>query len=627
MKKLLAFLMVLLMLVTCVYADDTAENAEETGRVEIEFCVGDEVLIINGQEVAVEKPYVVGEGVTLVPVRVITEAFGAEVGWIKETKTITLEYPDVSIVLQIGNPTAEINGRAETLLAAPELSAGGFTMVPLRFISENFGAEVGYDNTTKRITVVKETSEEGTTVEGAIESKYVCDSYYGWVMENPKDMVMDYRNFDGSYISFAYDENNYFYIRSQLLEEDYNFEKDFVDRKTSIGNAGYTLVKADKDAESDVKSMHFQAKDKVEFLDLYVFAGETHKYLIYGSFDVTNTEVKDECVRILSTFGIGLEAEDVYDFSNIVDGYRRFESEELKFSINVPEDYFMASSEDSQNRFDFAVSDFDASSDLIVVIYSKSDVGSAQELAKYDYDLNMATLNEEMTTFTTRVVNREYAGFECYQYEFTLDDGISKEYHYDTFFEVGEYVYNVSLTFDDSVKDYKDVASKILNSVKAEELDPDEVGILMRNLPTATGVFTVKHKNVQYDLPNNYIELSEGMHMSSYSGVAFAGTQIESDESVKFSELRPIIKTVESEAKAQGSEIVSSVKEVTIGNNKFYTFTLKLENDDGSVTYVEEYLTAKSGTAYMFAAYYQGRGYSRFAREEVEEILRTVSFN
>ena len=43
------------------------------------------------QQITVEKPYVVGDGVTLVPIRVVTEAFGAEVGWVSETKTVTLE--------------------------------------------------------------------------------------------------------------------------------------------------------------------------------------------------------------------------------------------------------------------------------------------------------------------------------------------------------------------------------------------------------------------------------------------------------------------------------------------------------------------------------------------------------
>ena len=94
-----------------------AQAAEIPETVEISFKVGDETLIINSVETTVEKPYVVGVGVTLVPLRVITEAFGAEVVWDGETKSITLTYPDVNILLQINNPLAEVNGIAETLLS------------------------------------------------------------------------------------------------------------------------------------------------------------------------------------------------------------------------------------------------------------------------------------------------------------------------------------------------------------------------------------------------------------------------------------------------------------------------------------------------------------------------------
>ncbi|MCI8980422.1 MAG: copper amine oxidase N-terminal domain-containing protein, partial [Clostridia bacterium] len=119
-------------------------TAEGGDKVEIKFKVGDSVLSINGADVEVETPYIAGDGTTLVPLRVITEAFGAQVDWEGTTKTITLTYPEVGIVLQIGSVVAQVNEHNETLLEAPALSANGVTMVPLRFISETFGADVGY---------------------------------------------------------------------------------------------------------------------------------------------------------------------------------------------------------------------------------------------------------------------------------------------------------------------------------------------------------------------------------------------------------------------------------------------------------------------------------------------------
>ena len=69
-------------------------------KVEISFKVGSSILSINGNDVEVETPYVIG-GVTLVPIRVITEAFGAAVDWISETRKIIISCQDVEVRLQI----------------------------------------------------------------------------------------------------------------------------------------------------------------------------------------------------------------------------------------------------------------------------------------------------------------------------------------------------------------------------------------------------------------------------------------------------------------------------------------------------------------------------------------------
>ncbi len=130
------------------------EDIKENGKVSISFELGDSVLNINGTEIEVEKPYVVGIGITLVPLRVISEAFGAEVDWDGDTKTVSVDYDNKSIKLQIDIKTAVIDGDIDyELEEAPQLTENGFTMVPLRFISESLGADVNYDEETKGITV------------------------------------------------------------------------------------------------------------------------------------------------------------------------------------------------------------------------------------------------------------------------------------------------------------------------------------------------------------------------------------------------------------------------------------------------------------------------------------------
>ena len=184
-------------------------------KVEISFKVGDSILRINGAETAVETPYVAGDGTTLVPLRVITEAFGAQVDWEGETKTITLSYPSVNIVLQIGNVVARVNDHSETLLEAPALSANGVTMVPLRFISETFGARVSYDNATQAILVTKENAGAAQTVTGMTEMARTGDSYYGWSIDTPAQMKMTDRRLDGRGTEFTADDGSMLNISIQ----------------------------------------------------------------------------------------------------------------------------------------------------------------------------------------------------------------------------------------------------------------------------------------------------------------------------------------------------------------------------------------------------------------------------
>lgn len=142
----------------------------ENARVNISFKVGNDVLKINGSDVKVEKPFVTN-GVTMVPVRVITEAFGAQVDWNGDEKSITLKYEALMVKLVLGSKIARTSSKEAVLEEAPVI-VNEKTMVPLRFISENFGATVNYEDSTKRISITKGVSNiYGYNAAGEIPSK------------------------------------------------------------------------------------------------------------------------------------------------------------------------------------------------------------------------------------------------------------------------------------------------------------------------------------------------------------------------------------------------------------------------------------------------------------------------
>jgi N-acetylmuramoyl-L-alanine amidase len=88
----------------------------------------------------------------MVPLRVISEAFGAEVGWDGPTKTVTITLGDTEIKMTIDRPIALVNG-VETMLDAPPEIKEGSTFVPISFIARTFGAIVEWDAGTQTATI------------------------------------------------------------------------------------------------------------------------------------------------------------------------------------------------------------------------------------------------------------------------------------------------------------------------------------------------------------------------------------------------------------------------------------------------------------------------------------------
>ena len=111
-------------------------------------------VIVNGTAVAFDQPPIIENGRTLVPLRAIFEALGAEVEWEQSTQTVTAVRGDVTITLQIGSNILKRNGESIEL-DVPAKIVGGRTLVPARAVAESFGAEVGWDAKTRTVTITE----------------------------------------------------------------------------------------------------------------------------------------------------------------------------------------------------------------------------------------------------------------------------------------------------------------------------------------------------------------------------------------------------------------------------------------------------------------------------------------
>ncbi len=117
------------------------------------------------------KPSRVGERV-LVPLRGVFEKMGAQVAYDSATKSVRATRGATDVQLTVGSKKGVVNGKPITLDAATEVTDGS-VLVPLRFLSENLGAEVDYDGASR--TVAIDTSKIPAPVStGAVESATVA---------------------------------------------------------------------------------------------------------------------------------------------------------------------------------------------------------------------------------------------------------------------------------------------------------------------------------------------------------------------------------------------------------------------------------------------------------------------
>ncbi len=109
-------------------------------------------VFVNEKRVRFAVQPIIQNNRTLVPIREVSEALGAEVKWNQATKTVTLLKDDITVTLIIGQSRATRNGQTITL-DVPAQVIGGRTLLPLRFISEAFGATVDWNQANRVVTI------------------------------------------------------------------------------------------------------------------------------------------------------------------------------------------------------------------------------------------------------------------------------------------------------------------------------------------------------------------------------------------------------------------------------------------------------------------------------------------
>lgn len=136
MKKLISVILTLAMLLptAAIAADDEIK------------------VLLDGERIEFDVQPIIENDCTLVPIRAIAEKLGAEVEW-KSPNVFMIKEREI-VMLSIGSKVMAIDVFAAVSLDTPPIIVNNRTLVPLRAISEAFGSDVQWDGETRTVSII-----------------------------------------------------------------------------------------------------------------------------------------------------------------------------------------------------------------------------------------------------------------------------------------------------------------------------------------------------------------------------------------------------------------------------------------------------------------------------------------
>ena len=183
MKRILTILLTVIMLgslsVNCVTADETKDITVTLDGNQIEFPDA--------------KPYIFKER-TLVPIRFVSEAMGADVSWNGEESEVSIVKGRDNIITHILSSKATLNGVLYTF-DVPAMIKADRTFVPLRFVAEMLNCDVDWDENTYTVTITSPL-EPVAFPEPELTVHFPENPYEGKLFWITMDNVRDYSDCD-----------------------------------------------------------------------------------------------------------------------------------------------------------------------------------------------------------------------------------------------------------------------------------------------------------------------------------------------------------------------------------------------------------------------------------------------
>ncbi|MDD2301380.1 MAG: stalk domain-containing protein [Eubacteriales bacterium] len=117
------------------------------------------------------QPYIDGNSRTMIPVRFVSEALGADVSWDNNTQTAVISLNGTTVKVPVNSKIITVTKGDNTSTVTMDTQAvitDGRTCIPVRFVAEALGAYVGYSNYYNTVDICRETltKDEVTRLRG-----------------------------------------------------------------------------------------------------------------------------------------------------------------------------------------------------------------------------------------------------------------------------------------------------------------------------------------------------------------------------------------------------------------------------------------------------------------------------
>lgn len=307
-KKVLGVILILLILSISVTGFSMGKDITDIDRVAIvansntnKREVTNVRISLNGNPLNIPKeygaPFIDNQSRTMIPLRIIGERLGHEVGWDNSTRTASI---DGKVFITIGQKVVKTPNGDVQMDTVAILKDDGRTYVPLRFVVEALGYEVSYDgpkhsnNYNHMVDIYKEGMilptepvQEGNvhkiiTESGVVEFNPEVDTYDWYGSKHLKDEKA-YEIMKAYHDSFVYDEHSDYVTLS------------FFEPKLPEGMSFVTIV------EVVTKQGQYNTIYRPDSTDRYVTSRNGEKVNVKFSTVGENFSVKDiEKVLILS---------------------------------------------------------------------------------------------------------------------------------------------------------------------------------------------------------------------------------------------------------------------------------------------------------------------------------------